>query len=156
MVLEQIKDTDLIFSGKLEDIYTNTHLVLADYDWMNYILSTHFRTTEYSMNVTFNYFGMVVSTMEVEVTEKSGNKEKIIYEYPTEIFEKYIVRFLQKHIKSWTDEYAFSGEDIVIDFYNEVLEVGFIQNNTHPFCIALDVTEKGFDENALKDNHEKK
>ncbi len=40
MVLEQIKDTDLIFSGEIEDIYTNTHLVLDDYDWMNYTLST--------------------------------------------------------------------------------------------------------------------
>ncbi len=72
---------------------------------------------------------MVVSTMEVEVTEKSGNHEKIIYGYSTDIFEKYIVRFLQKHIASWDEEYAFSGEDIVIDFYNEVLEVGFIHED---------------------------
>lgn len=83
---------------------------------INYSLITHFKTEEMGiLNVSFNYFGMVASTMEVE--QNLNNKtEKVIYEYSSNIFKKHIVKFLEKHIHSWDKKYAFNGEEEVIDF----------------------------------------
>ncbi len=126
MNLSKIKSEDLIFSNEIEDDRTNTYLNLYDYDWMDYSLSTRFKTQELGvLNVKFKYFGMVTSIMEVEQT-LNDNTEKVIYEYPTDTFEKYIVKFLEKHIAAWDDKYAFNGEDIVIEFFNDVIKNGKI------------------------------
>lgn len=121
MVLNRIRAEDLLFSGEIEDDRTNTFLNLYDYDWMNYCLKTKFRTKEYGiLNVEFLYFGLTLSTMTVEqTTDREITNYK--YEYPSEIFKKYIVMYLEKHIKSWDSNFAFNGEDIVIDFFNEVV-----------------------------------
>ncbi len=122
MKLQKIKSEDLIFTNQTEDDRTNTYLTLHDYDWMEYSLITRFKTQNLGvLNVKFSYFGMVTSTMEVEQT-LDNKTEKVTYEYSTEIFQKYIVKFLQKHISSWDDTYAFNGEDIVIEFFNDVIE----------------------------------
>ena len=128
MKLKEIKSEDLIFSNDIEDDRTNTYLNLYDYDWMDYIL-TFFFNTEYMgiLNVKFNYFGMTTSTMEVEQT-LNGITEKVTYEYSTDIFKKYIVKFLEKHISFWDSKYAFNGEEEVIAFFNEVLKNGQIVN----------------------------
>ena len=42
------------------------------------------------------------------------------------IYRKYLIRFLEKHIKFWDEKYAFNGEEEVIDFFNEVIEKGKI------------------------------
>lgn len=34
---------------------------------------------------------------------------------------------MQKHIASWDDEYAFSGEEEIVSFFNEVLETGTLK-----------------------------
>lgn len=96
MYLEKINSNDLIFSDNIEDDRTNTYLHLYDYDWMDYNLSTRFKTESLGiLNVKFSYFGMTTSTMEVE-QNLGGNIEKITYEYSTDIFKKYIVKFLKK------------------------------------------------------------
>ena len=46
MNLKKIRSEDLIFSNEIEDDRTNTYLTLNDYDWMNYNLSTRFRTED--------------------------------------------------------------------------------------------------------------
>ena len=67
MNLKEIKSEDLIFSNDIEDDRTNTYLNLYDYDWMDYSLTTRFKTEDMGiLNVKFNYFGMTTSTMEVE------------------------------------------------------------------------------------------
>lgn len=127
MYLKKINSTDLIFTNKIEDDRTNTYVNLYDYDWMTYSISTCFKTEEMGvLNVKFEYFGMITSTMEVEQI-LHNRTENVVYEYPTEIFQKYIVRFLEKHIHSWDEQYAFNGEAEVIDFFNDVLENGVIQ-----------------------------
>ena len=126
MSLSKIEKEDLIFSGEIEDDRTNTFLTLDDYDWMNYTLTTRFRTEKLGvLNVKFNYFGSTISIMEVE---QNLNNEitKIKYDYSTDIFQKYIVRFLKEHIEALDSEYGFNGEDIVVDFFNEVIECGEI------------------------------
>lgn len=58
MNLKKIRSEDLIFSNEIEDDRTNTYLTLNDYDWMNYNLSTRFKTEEMGvLDVEFEFFG---------------------------------------------------------------------------------------------------
>lgn len=126
MSLSKIKSEDLIFNYQTGDTGTNTSLVLEDYDWMDYSLSTSFNTKEQGLlNVKFNYFGLVTSIMEVKQTLNNSIK-KITYEYSTDIFQKHILKFLKKHIHSWDSSYGFDGEEEVINFFNDVIENGMI------------------------------
>lgn len=128
MYLEKINSNDLIFSGDIEDDRTNTYLHLYDYDWMDYNLITRFKTEALGvLNVKFSYFGMTTSTMEVE-QNLDGNVEKIIYEYSSDIFKNHIIKFLNKHIASWGNKYAFNGEEEVIEFFNDIIKNGKIVN----------------------------
>lgn len=53
MNLKKIRSEDLIFSNEIEDDRTNTYLTLNDYDWMNYNLSTRFKTEEREVEVRY-------------------------------------------------------------------------------------------------------
>lgn len=126
MNLEKIKAEDLWFSGELEDDRTNTYLSLNDYDWMEYNLTTRFKTKKYGeLKVSFVYNGLVESTMEIE-QNLEGEKYCYAYAFDSDIFIKYLKQFLTKHIEQWDNEFAFNGEDIVIDFYNKIIEKGKI------------------------------
>lgn len=128
MKLEKICSEDLIFTNAIEDDRTNTYLQLNDYDWMDYNLTTRFKTEKMGvLNVKFNYFGATFSTMEVEQSLGDKNK-KITYKYSTELFKKHIIKFLEKHMSFWGSKYAFNGEEEVIAFFNEVLENGQIDD----------------------------
>lgn len=121
-VLEEIKSEDLLFTDTIEDDRTNTFLHLYDYDWMDYHLNTRFHTEKMGvLEVRFEYYGFIVSRMLVKQTFQNQTRE-LISEYPTDIFSKYLIRFLEKHIRYWNEKYAFNGEKEVIDFFNEVLE----------------------------------
>lgn len=126
MKLLKIKHEDLFFHPENGETGTNTSLILDDYDWMNYSLTTRFYTkNQGTLNIEFNYFGLVTSTMEVERLI-NNNIEKMIYEYSTDIFQKHILKFLEKHIHSWDSSYGFDGEEEVINFFNDVIENGMI------------------------------
>lgn len=127
MNLPKINKEDLIFANDLGNNRTNTYLVLNDYDWMNYTLSTRFKTEKGVFDIKFEYFGATISDMKVEYSCEDVCGE-VTYEYSTDIFQRYIIRFLAKHIAHWGSKYAFYGEDEVIDFYNEVLEKGKIRD----------------------------
>lgn len=71
-----------------------TKLELNDYDWMNYKLFADVSTKEYG---------------ELKI------------EFADQIFQEHIVRYIQKHMKSWEETYTFNGAEEVIDFYNDVL-----------------------------------
>lgn len=124
MSLFSIKEEELIFSGDIEDDRTNTYLTLNDYDWMDYHLDTRFNTDAQGiLEVSFQYFGMVTSRMEVKQT-KDKKVKHLTYEFSTDIFQKHITQYLFDHIASWNSKYAFNGEEQVINFFNEILEVG--------------------------------
>ena len=125
MSLKKIKNEDLIFQQRICG-RISTCLTLDDYDWMNYRLCSRFKTKENgALDVKLEYFGEASSLMNVKQTI-NGEVHDITYKYPSEIFSKNITRFLEKHIKSWKEEYAFSGEEEVIDFFNEVIEKGTV------------------------------
>lgn len=132
MNLKKIRSDDLIFSNEIEDDRTNTYLTLNDYDWMNYNLSTRFRTEDMGvLEVEFKFFGFSTSQMNVKQT-LNGKVQEITYKYPTDIFGKNLIKFLEKYIRSWNDKSAFNGEEEVIDFFNEVLDKGtVIKTNEH-------------------------
>ena len=124
MELEQITAEELIFSGNIEDDRTNTYLQLNDYDWMSYKLSTRFKTEKQGvLNIEFEYFGTNRSLMKVSQI-LNNDKKQFEISYDTDIFIKYLKKFLKSHMKQWDDKYAFNGEDIVLKFYNEVIEKG--------------------------------
>ena len=128
MNLKKIRSEDLIFSNEIEDDRTNTYLTLNDYDWMNYNLSTRFKTEEMGvLEVEFEYFGIVTSQMNVKQI-LNGKAYEITYEYPTDVFSKNLIKFLEKHIRHWNKKYAFNGEEEVIDFFNEVLDKGTVKD----------------------------
>lgn len=82
MNLKKIRSEDLVFSNEIEDDRTNTYLTLNDYDWMNYNLSTRFKTEEMGvLEIEFEYFGIVTSQMNVKQT-LNGKVYEITYEYP--------------------------------------------------------------------------
>ena len=124
MELKKITTEELIFSGDIEDDRTNTYLQLNDYDWMNYKLSTRFKTEKQGiLDVEFEYFGTNRSMMKVS-KNFNGNENQFEISYDTDIFIRYLKEFLENHMKQWDDKYAFNGEDIVLKFYNEVIEKG--------------------------------
>lgn len=123
-MLTKIENKDLIFSNEIEDDRINTFLSLNDYDWMDYQLKTRFKTENLGiLDVIFHHFGLTTSVMIVK--QRIDDKEKeYLFEYDTEIFKKYLIKFLNLHLESWNSEFAFYGGDIVLEFYNEVLEIG--------------------------------
>ena len=124
MKLGKIQAEDLIFSGDIEDDRTNTCLTLNDYDWMDYRLNTKFKTALYGdLQVEFWYFGTNFSTMTVAKI-KDNVSEEYEYIFSSDIFIKYIKQYLKHHLESWDSKYTFNGEDEVLSFYNEVIEVG--------------------------------
>lgn len=91
---------------------------------MNYVLETRFRTEEQGvLMVKFEYSGFNISHMKVKQLLNSSVQE-LVYEFHASIFQEIIIRFLEKHIKSWDNNDAFNGENEVIAFFNEVLEKG--------------------------------
>ena len=128
MNLKKIKSEDLIFSNEIKNNRINTYITLDDYNWMHYKLSTCFKTEEMGvLEVEFEYFGTITSYMSVMQTLNNKIYE-ITYEYPTDIFSKNLIKFLEKHIRCWNEKYAFNGEEEVIDFFNEVLDKGIIRD----------------------------
>lgn len=125
-MLKPINRKELIFSGDIEDDRVNTFVKLDDYDWMNYKINTRFHTKDQGiLDVEFEYFGTTDSHMKV-VQKLKGKEETFTYAYNTDIFEKYITRFLRAHIRAWKSKYAFNGEKWVVEFFNEVVTTGML------------------------------
>ena len=124
-MLNKINKKDLIFSDICEDSCTNTQLKLDDYDWMTYTLCTKFRTKEMGiLYVTFEYCGFTDSFMNVEQTTPKNKQLSYSYVFSSELFKEYLIKFMTTHIESWDTNFAFNGEQIVVDFFNEVLDNG--------------------------------
>ena len=120
----KIQNKDLIFDNGGIDDQVNTELQLLDYDWMTYRLKTMFPTkSQGKLNVCFEYIGIKDAFMKVE-QELDGMTEKIEYEYDSAIFKKYIMKFMTQHLSQWKNQDVFYGGDLVVDFFNDVIEYG--------------------------------
>ena len=126
MNLMKIRKEDLVFENKCFEDRINTELQLLDYDWMTYSLKTMFPTrNQGKLKVTFLYSGIKDSFMEVE-QESDGKIAKFEYKYETGIFEKHIINFLTQHLGQWKEDNVFNGGDLVIAFFNDVIEKGYV------------------------------
>ena len=101
------------------DIF-DTNLFLEDYDWMHYTLSSRMPTKAYGdIIIEFEYLGTNFSTMKVTTAKKFYT-----FQFDSKLFQKHIIKFMQKHIEQWETKEAFFGIKEVVKFYNAVL--------THP------------------------
>lgn len=124
MELKHIDPKDLIFENKPLKDRINTKLTLQDTDWMNYVLQAVFQTKEQGvLEVKFEFFGAVDSEMSVVRIEGEG-KRRYLYTFDSDIFEKYLIKFMTHHLAQWEKQEVFYGGDIVIEFYNEILKEG--------------------------------
>ena len=106
---------DCLFTDYRDRIFTN--LILMDYDWMHYRIQAEIPFKNgIVMLVEFLYTGTTDSYMTVEI-----EGESVQYVFSTDIFDKYLEKYLDAEKEAIHSKYAFSGEDIVLDFYNEVV-----------------------------------
>lgn len=121
--LRYIDKKELIFENKPLKDRINTKLTLLDTDWMSYELEASFQLkTQGELNVKFIYYGAAESEMHVDQKNK-GRTQKHICFFPSDIFEKYILKFMLLHLEQWKKEKVFYGGDIAIEFYNEVIQL---------------------------------
>ena len=115
------RDVEFDFSRTPLDESVTSDLLLYDYGWMHYKLISFLPTRKYGdLELCFSYFGSTTSGLYVKQT--MGNKvrsHRITFD--TDIFEKYITMYMEKHIAQWKNVYAFFGGEIVVEFYNYVL-----------------------------------
>ncbi len=108
--------SDCDFTGHRDRIYTN--LILMDYDWMHYRMQAEIPyENNQVMLVEFLYFGLTDSQMTVQVGSECAQ-----FSFSTEIFDKYFKKYLDGQKEALSGTFAFSGEEIVIDFYNHVMK----------------------------------
>ncbi len=119
-----IKREDLMFTGDLEDDRTNVCVSLDDYDWMRYVFTTRFRTMTYGqLHVCIEYFGSQICTMDIKQTTPADNTVITYrYKFSSELFVKHYKKYLNAHMSSIDDKYAFSGETFILDFYNDIIK----------------------------------
>lgn len=134
--LEQVTENDLIFTNEIEDDRVNTTLLLNDYDWASYTLSTRMKTKQNGeLRVVWNYVLMATTMMYVEqVKDNEYYLHKIIIN--SNLFAKYLCKFMEQHMKQWESEntYAFCGEDVIIEFFNECIQSAIAYKRGHkPF-----------------------
>jgi hypothetical protein len=95
----------------------STDLTLSDYDWMVYTLKAALPVKPYGdINIEFVYIGTIYSEMKVKTSDRI-----YLYEFDSDIYKKFITKFLTKHIAHWKKKKGFSGTCEVIEFYNTVI-----------------------------------
>lgn len=116
---------------EMEDM--NTFLLMKDYDWMHHHLYAEFPINDEGVPqvvvLDFEYIGADYCFMAVcvrglrDAFASRTCKEGIVrYKFPTEIFNAHIRAFLSAQSDSFGSDKAFRGDDIVFDFYNDVME----------------------------------
>lgn len=118
-----------MFSEEFRNDRVCSTLILDDYDWMTYMLKTMLRSKKSGkLFLEFSYMGIVESEMIV-MQEIGTCKNKYIYTFSSDIFEKYIIGYMKKHIQCWQNGNVFNAEYEVLEFYNEVIEKGKLVQN---------------------------
>ena len=120
MKLPKLTSKDMRYENKYGYDRLYSELTLTDTDWMNYKLTARFNTKYGRFFLSFEYFGADFSTLKATLQNESRT-DTYTYEYSTDLFKKYIVRFLTDQINAWKTSSVFYAEKLVLDFYNEVL-----------------------------------
>lgn len=129
--LHKISEGDLLFTNEPCGDRVNVTSEFADYDWMQYQIDTGFNIKDIGkVSVKFEYFGSSRSNMFVKTKD-----QKYQYDFDSKIFAKYMKRYFTEFTESLDSKYAFYAGDIVIDWFNEVLETGE-EIPYNPICVS--------------------
>lgn len=120
MTLPKLTSKDMVYKNIYGHDRLYSKLVLTDADWMNYKLTSEFDTIYGRFSLSFEYFGAEFSVMKVTL-KKGAHVNTYDYEFSTDLFEKYIIRYLEKQIDAWKTDAVFYAEAIILDFYNEII-----------------------------------
>jgi len=142
MALKKLQREDIEFTDAIDKDRICTYVQLNDYSWMYYRIMSILYTKKYGkLELKFSYTGFQKSEMSViqSFGEGLSRENNVVYNYVfnSDIFEKYVKRYLEEQLKAWDSEFAFNGGDIVLDFYNEVIE-------NHFQCFVEEKTEKNY------------
>lgn len=122
MIFTEIKAQDLSYTNTYGSDRLYSKLILTDTDWMNYKLITKFTTKKHGQfHIVFEFFGADFSIMNVKCIKRQKTC-KSEYTFSTDIFQKYIVRYLSAQIAAWRSDDVFYAEPIILDFYNQVIK----------------------------------
>ena len=119
------------YSDSRDRIYT--YLTMMDYDWMHYRIQAEIPLEGVMMVVEFSYFGNDTSGMIVEIGDSS-----VEYSFSTDVFERYLKLYFDRQVEAIKPgTAAFYGGDLVLEFYNEVLEdhQNVTYENTEPIIL---------------------
>ncbi len=133
-MLNKVNPEELIFPLDSDMDTVCTDILLSDYDWMQYIVSTKL-TTEATgeLKIVWKYCGMTSSNVYI-IQVKDKTMKYYVGTIDTNLFEKHLVKLMTKHIKQWKEPYAFSGEKEIIDFFNETIERGTFKESSAKPC----------------------
>ena len=134
-VLKPISFDDLDFTGEIEDDRINSTLCLKDYDWMSYTWDTRFPTKDNgTLAIRFEYLGSTYCSMGVKQYLPDyliGLSNSYIKYYKVKflssVWDKYLNKELESRIKSADSAYAYNSGEILLDFYNQVLKEGILE-----------------------------
>ena len=132
--IQPITKNDLVFTDEIEDDRVNCLLSLNDYDWCDYHYDTRFPTLKYgTLAVRFSYFGYVDCFMKIrqylpnDLTELDKNWVLCHeYKFDYSMFNKYLKKDLESRVRNLSNSFspAYSPEDLMIEFFNDVLQNG--------------------------------
>lgn len=119
---EELSEFDLTNKASICDDRIPVFTTLYDYDWMNYEMKTIMPTKKQGiLDITIEYFGTNDSTMKV-IQKIDNNEYTHTIKFDTKIFAEFIKKYMTKHMEQWGEKYAFCGEEIIIEFFNKIIE----------------------------------
>ncbi len=99
-----------------------TTLILDDYDWMHYIFETKFPTKKQGfLDIQVEYYGTTTSNMNI-IQILDDKEYSHTFSFDTEIFIRFLKAYMHQHIAQWDDDYAFCGEQMAVELFNEILD----------------------------------
>ena len=105
------------FNGFYDRIFT--YLIMHDYDWMYYKMQAEAPLTDGRlMKLEFDYSGFTNCEMIVQF----DNDESVVYVFDSKIYDEYLKVYFQAQINAIGAEFTFYGGDIIIEFYNSVMQ----------------------------------
>lgn len=99
-----------------------TELHLEDYDWMSYQFKTYLPTKKQGfLDITIEYFGLISSTMIVKQNTQNNENFTHLITFNSDIFITFLIEYMTQHMKQWSSEYVFCGEELAIELFNNIL-----------------------------------
>ena len=112
---ESLNESMLNYNDVYDRIFT--YLVMMDYDWMNYHIQAEVPLKDGIMKLDFEYIGCTKCDLKIQY-----NNDSIIYEFDSDLYDEFLKKYLKAEMDAVDATYAFYGGDIVMEFYNKVMD----------------------------------